>query len=188
MGFTNFLSSRVQTGVSNIFGKIGYNAYIHPYLFIAAGLIITVLSSLGLSNLSIESDGVRLWVPYDSEVISNYDQVIDYFGEFETNCFMIVYTKNGDNILRPTYLDALFDLFLHVSQKLYAKESNKEWYYEELCMRDYPSYPICSSNETNIFALYENKRSNWETQSQINTNLESTPGHTLAVVKFSGLD
>ena len=183
-GCTSWCSSRVQKRVSQAFAWVGYNSYIHPCKFILAGVLLTALSSIGLINIALENEGVRLWVPVDSEIISQYDDVIDNFGEFETSVNLLVGNKeNTDNLLTTDNLDGLYDVFYYVFNNITAEDGGTIWKYEDFCVRDYPSYPICQALETNVFALYNNDATNWETQTEIENGMKTAYGQVLGEVK-----
>ena len=60
MVWTSFVSSYCQAVLKELFGWIGYHAHTHPCSYISTGMLIVILSSFGLSQYEMETDGLEL--------------------------------------------------------------------------------------------------------------------------------
>lgn len=111
-----------------------------------------------------------------------YERTIEYFGEFATFGILLVGDKNGDNLLTPDGLDKLYEMYKYPMYNLSAESSGRVWDFSDLCERKYPGYPYCSSQESNLFVLWQENPDNWQTQDDIDAAIETAFGQELLSV------
>ena len=184
-GWTSYISIRTQSVLSKTFYTIGYNSYAHPWRYLLGGLIFTILCAAGLLRFTYEGDGFRLWIPTDSEIISQYNFEIDTFGNFETQAVILIYSEEGNNMLTRANLDYAHSIYTYVSDSMSVVYKGESYDFDSLCLRDYPSYPTCDAAESSIFALFGNDPSNWESQEDIDAVIETTLAQSLIGVEFA---
>ena len=79
---------------------------------------------------------------------------------------LLLETDRTKNILTPNNLNTSYDIFNIIYDTDDMKY--KDLLYPEICMKDYPSSPFCSSTMSNIFgAMFQNNISKWQNQQTI---------------------
>ena len=181
MSWTSFISYRTQTAVRRFFAKLGVLIYKHPFIFLICGTLLSCLSGIGILWLNFESRGLYLWSPQESQVWQEYQQSIDYFGEIESYAFLLIKHSNGENLLTPKYLNLTFEMYLKFFDEnvISVKEEGESFGFSDLCQRKYPGYPNCMTlEEDNIYAIFGNNPSNWQSQAMIEDTLSQSSGAT----------
>ena len=164
---------RNQKAVQRTFEWIGFNAYHHSCLFIAFGIFLTIVCSLGFLRFRFLTDSIDLWVPTDGDIYDDYKIATKYFGEFETASWILLRDKNNENLVVPDTMTNLFHIFEDVYYNLSAEYSGTEWKFDDICTREYERAPYCSSWQNNIFALFDNNPDNWNTSQRIISRLNN---------------
>ena len=124
------------------------------------------------------------WTPESSEVKKEYDRNVKYFGEFSTYALLLISDKKGRNLLTPSRMNLVYDIFKYPLNNLTAKSDGKIWSYDDLCQRIYPSYPDCYALQENVFGLWFNQPSLWQTQDDINSQIYTSYGQEIIGVRF----
>lgn len=175
MTWSSIISRRFQKWLKLCFRKLGIKIYYHPYAFMSSGLLLTFACCLGFLNFSYENRSMYLWIPNTSQFFLNFETYINYFGEFESNMLLIIKENTGNNILTTDTMNILYNIFLESTNnsKLAIKSANVDWYFQDLCTRQYDSYPVCDSIESNIFSFWQNNPNYWSNQDLIKLQLDT---------------
>ena len=178
------MSFRTQKALRGFFGKLGILIYYHPLIFISVGIVITILCGAGVLFQEFESRSLYLWIPRDSKVWKEYQQSIDYFGQPEAYLYLLIKHKNGDNLLTPKYLNISFEIYQQAmdTDQVSVVYEGETFGFNDLCEKKYPSYPTCSTLESNnVFFLFGNTPAMWQNQEAIESRIMSFPA--IATVK-----
>ena len=130
---------------------------------------------------SWESRSKYLWIPQDTQVWREFERSRDYFGEDESYVFLMAKHSNGENLLTPKYLNLTFEMYLKFFDEnvISVKEEGESFGFSDLCQRKYPGYPNCMTlEEDNIYAIFGNNPSNWQSQAMIEDTLSQSSGAT----------
>ena len=171
---TRLISDFCQKIVSKVFYNYGINVFRYPYVFVLCSIIITGLSLLGFQHYEYENRTVYLWVPQSSQIFKNYKTNVKYFGENDKTMSILIHNINNNNLLTPANMNIMYQVYKQATNNVsYIDSNNREWRYDDLCVRPYHGYAYCSSYESNIFALFEHNSDNWSTQESIQTIINS---------------
>lgn len=183
MVWSSWLSAKGQSVLKKCFGFIGYHSHEHPWIYLSIAIIITALSGLGLTMYEFEGENAKLYTPTNSMIYKQRLRIIDYFGEFATNCFLLVGEKDGNNLLQSERINTLYnDIYFYITYNMSSESDEIIYDFIDLCERDYPGHPLCNSQQTSLFALFNENSNNWQTQSLIDLYVESDTGQELLSV------
>ena len=174
MAWYNFLSQRGERLIKWVFYQLGLRIYHKPCHFLLGGFLITALCSIGFINFYFETNGLYLFVPRDSQQWKNYQQTIDYFGEFEQYAFVIIEEIDNNNLLTPDGLDTIYEIYKFITNYT-NKYENIEYTFSDVCLRYYESYPNCVSEEEGLLSLWQFNPNYWSTQEFIQTQIDAYP-------------
>eukprot|EP01133_Synstelium_polycarpum_P007496 gene7496-8772_t len=114
----------------------------HPLKIVAFCLLFTIVCSIGILNLDIEQDPVKLWVSPTSRAAKEKDYFDENFGPFYRIEQLIITPKTGavGNILNYDNLVALLELELYL-MNLTAEYEGQTLVLEDLCFQ--PTHMGC---------------------------------------------
>eukprot|EP01084_Bolivina_argentea_P213695 362852_1 len=160
---STIISSHTQKWLNYLFTWLSIEIPRKPLTFISIGITISLLFSLGLLNLYIENRFPYLTIPRNSLLWDQFINIINTFGEPPALMSLLITTENNpyNNILTPSHLNTTYDIFnILYTTNVINYEGNL---YTDLCMRDYPSSPICISTTNNIYGIYfGNNATKWQ--------------------------
>ena len=182
---TSWLSTKTQTGIRRFLGYIASKSWDHPCYFIFGGVLLTIIGSLGLLRFTEYNDGsIPFWTPRNSNIYDEYEQQIDYFGDYPLKSYVLVKKasvsdQNGDNldssneknIMTPDTLDAAYKLFNYAITNISTRHKGESWSFDELCKRPFPSYDNCTSQLSNIFLFWAYEPTFWSDQDWIDLQM-----------------
>ena len=167
----NFISDFCQELLLTLYYNFGLTVYRHPIRYCIVGIITTLLCSIGLLNYSYNTDAVDLYIPHSSTIYKHSITFFDYFGEGNDNMNLIIKEKNGNNLLTPTNMDIIFQIFKQ-TVNVTNTYNGVEYSFTDLCARPYPSYPNCESFESGLLGLFQFNPNLWSNQSSIQKILD----------------
>ncbi|KRY73486.1 Patched domain-containing protein 3 [Trichinella pseudospiralis] len=118
----------------------------HPWPFIVFPLLLNVALSIGLLYMNEITDATYLYTPtnarskYEREVIHQKWPLLDgnyVAGHAITSlreCQSIVSARDGGNILRAEYAEAVNRLNLYIISHVHVRYRNRTWNYMDLCL------------------------------------------------------
>ncbi|OUC44547.1 patched family protein [Trichinella nativa] len=118
----------------------------HPWPFIVFPLLLNVALSIGLLYMNEITDATYLYTPtnarskYEREVIHQKWPLLDgnyVAGHTITSlreCQSIVSARDGGNILRAEYAEAVNRLNLYIISHVHVRYRNRTWNYMDLCL------------------------------------------------------
>lgn len=78
-------------GMENFFYLYGRTVAKYPFLFVVLCFLITGLSTLGLLQIRMENNGLKLWIPKDSSQRINSDWVNPVYNNGRVDLLVILY-------------------------------------------------------------------------------------------------
>ena len=171
MTWSSCVSDITQKWIEHAFYHFGLRVYNNPKCFLVSGLFLTVICCLGFIEFAFENRMISLWVPTESQIFSNYEKNIDYFGEFDSDLTLMIENTNGDNLLTPENMDIMYDIYLKSINKVSIKHNNKNYNYTDICKRLYSGYAYCISQQSGLLSLFEFNSTLWQTQDLIQDRL-----------------
>merc|ERR1719242_1707461 len=155
---TGYLSSKTQRLFRSFFTWLGKSIYLHYSWFIFLGITLTILCTAGgvvffIFNCSngecVESRTAWLWVPAGSKVLSQFTYILDEFGTFPSAMSLLIQSKEDESIILPSNLDISYNIYQTIDNITY-----NNYNYEDICLRSYPSDPLCVSEYGNFFGFF----------------------------------
>lgn len=178
---TGCLSSRSQVTTRRFFQWLGMRIHSKPCWFIAAGALLTALCSFSGffyyrqfcdDGACIETRSSDLWNPQQSEVWSQYTEIIDTFGTYPSVLTLLLTANDDESILLPTAMDMAFEISSTINDITLYDHNGRDHEYSDLCTRSSSFQSDCDSFDDTFFALFfRNNNSKW---SNIN--------HTLSII------
>ena len=123
---------------------------------LGASLLVTGLCAIGIKNVVVETDPVRLWVPPDSDVFndkSDFDNMFEPFYRVEQ--LIITSTNPKRSIIEPSNLMAVRNLQRNITS-LVARYGKENVTFDSLCSRPIPGR----------WCLVESATQYWESKTQ----------------------
>eukprot|EP01084_Bolivina_argentea_P263070 445144_1 len=182
---TSFISSRTQPLFRRFFTWLGKNIYLYHCWFMALGILLTFLCTGGgiayfmlkCADLSCtENRSFYLWIPRDSTVWSQYQEILEIFGTYPSLMSLLLRTSSKDSIIMPSNMDISYNIYNSINDiTLNYENNNKVYTFNDLCLRSYPSAPVCDSVYGNFFGyFFQEDDLQWQNESNIET-LINTP-------------
>ena len=85
---------------------------------------------------------------------------------------LIIHESNDKNLMTPANMDIMYEIFSEVINDVSVKYNGETYTFEDLCVRPYPSYDACTSQESGIFSWFEFNSTAWSTQDDIQSRLD----------------
>jgi len=122
------LKTTIVGSLESWFQSYGRLVASHPVLFIAICVGVTGLSGLGLLRFRAENEGIKLWIPHNSDFRRNNDWLFENFPRgIRFNSLILT----SSNILVPEVLQAMFKISHGVANIMNGH--NDTW--EKMCFR-----------------------------------------------------
>ena len=110
MAWFNLVSDFTQHTIEKVFYHFGLKVFQRPKSFIFAGLILTILCSIGFINFDYQNTVIDLWIPQNSDIYVNYQRTIKLFGDYDSDMTLLISHKQGKNLLTPDNLNIIYSL------------------------------------------------------------------------------
>ncbi|KAJ8305849.1 hypothetical protein KUTeg_016394 [Tegillarca granosa] len=101
--------------------RVGRVIGLHPVKTLVICVLLTGLCGIGMLKFAETNDNQTIWVPADSDVIRNKNWVEDKFPP-STRFVNIIF--EAENILTPTSLKAMFDIYKNTTTLQTANGKN----------------------------------------------------------------
>lgn len=95
-----------------------------------------------------------------------------YFGEFDSDMTIIIEERDGNNLVVPETVDAIFEIF-EQSMNVTFTYKGDDWSFYDLCERKYPGYSLCTAQEGGFFEMFGFNSTNWQNSTTIQTQLKA---------------
>lgn len=167
---TSFISSRTQQLFRNFFTWLGKNLYLYYCWFLIGGILLTILcTAAGFVYVMFNCDAaivdgdcdenrsLYLWIPQGSTVWDQYTEIIDRFGTYSSKMSILLSSPdpNENSILLPSNLDISYNIYSSIDNvTLKYEENDRNYKFEDLCLREPPSSPYCESTLSNFFGFF----------------------------------
>ncbi|EGW32628.1 uncharacterized protein SPAPADRAFT_138206 [Spathaspora passalidarum NRRL Y-27907] len=137
------LSQKLNWKISDLFSSIGFFCSTFPGITIGSTLLITVLLSLGLFKLDLETNPINLWVSPQEPALKNQQFFESSFGEWFRIEQIIISSKTDEPVLNWETVQWWF------SKELELYEINKEVELSDICFK-----PLDDACAIESFAQY----------------------------------
>ena len=122
------LKTDILTAIERGFQRYGETVARKPWYFILTCVILTGLCGLGLLRFKAENEGIKLWIPRNSDFRINNDWLFEEFPRsFRFNSLILT----ADNILEPEVIQAMWKIREGVAN---IQNSNGDTW-EKMCMK-----------------------------------------------------
>ena len=111
-----------RSRVGEASGYVGSLAARRPCAVIWGMVFWSLLMTMGLATMKVQTDGLYLWIPTQSSPYKNMLDMIDRFGPFRRNQILILYPKSGDNILTEENLKGVLDVHEDIAFNIVSDE------------------------------------------------------------------
>ena len=111
-----------RSRVGEASGYVGSLAARRPCAVIWGMIFWSLLMTMGLATMKVQTDGLYLWIPTQSSPYKNMLDMIDRFGPFRRNQILILYPKSGDNILTEENLKGVLDVHEDIAFNIVSDE------------------------------------------------------------------
>lgn len=98
---------------------------------------------------------------------------MDHFGEFDFDMVLIIENTNESSVLTPQTMNAIWNMYQESLNVTLDNYKGKTWTYDDVCARQFPSYPTCAAKESGIFSIFGRNPENWATQEDIQDIIDS---------------
>ena len=122
------LKTAIIGGIERGFQSYGETVARKPWYFILACVLLTALSGLGLFRFRAENEGIKLWIPRNSDFRINNDWLFEKFPRSSRFNSIIL---TADNILEPSVIQAMWKIRKGVAN---IRNSNGDTW-EKMCMK-----------------------------------------------------
>ncbi|RLV94706.1 Niemann-Pick type C-related protein 1 [Spathaspora sp. JA1] len=137
------LSEKLNYKISDIFSKIGFFCSVYPGITIGSSLLVTILLSLGLFKLNLETNPVNLWVSPQELALQNQQFFESNFGEWFRIEQIIISSKTDEPILNWETIQWWF------AKELELNDINEEVPLSNICFK-----PLDEACAIESFAQY----------------------------------
>nr|XP_012232571.1 PREDICTED: Niemann-Pick C1 protein-like [Linepithema humile]XP_012232572.1 PREDICTED: Niemann-Pick C1 protein-like [Linepithema humile] len=129
--FWQSVPERISRGVEHFFYRLGVNIAQSPLKWMLGCFVIILLCILGLFRFRQEKNPVKLWVPPDSDFVSETDWLMSHYEEaLRIETFILT----GDNILEQKALIKLNEITKQI-MKLSTQTQNQNISWTNVCMK-----------------------------------------------------
>lgn len=142
MSYEANVASHKRSPLQRFYYGLGVAVARRPFIVILIGILFTVGAGSGLLFWELETDPIKLWVPSDSEVLSQKETFDTQFGPFFRPAQLIISSKSGADLFTPEILLRIRDLNDTIST-LTATHDGVEYSYDDLCYRPIPNTGNC---------------------------------------------
>ena len=123
------LKTSITSGLERFFLKYGETVARKPVYFILACVGITALCGLGLLRFRAENEGIKLWIPRNSDFRINNDWIFENFPRgLRFNSLILTSTEN---ILVPEVIQTMWKVRKSVAE--IVNKNNDTW--DKMCIR-----------------------------------------------------
>ena len=123
------MKSSITSGLEKFFLKYGETVARRPVLFILACVSLTGLCGLGLLRFRAENEGIKLWIPRNSDFRINNDWIFENFPRgLRFNSLILT---SEDNILVPEVIQTMWRIRKGVAEIVNA--NNDTW--DKMCIK-----------------------------------------------------
>ena len=123
------LKTSITSGLERFFLKYGETVARKPVYFILVCVGITALCGLGLLRFRAENEGIKLWIPRNSDFRINNDWIFENFPRgLRFNSLILTST---DNILVPEVIQTMWRVRKSVAE--IVNKNNDTW--DKMCIR-----------------------------------------------------
>ena len=98
----------IVSGLENFFSKYGEAVARKPWYFILACFVFTGLCGAGLVRFRAENEGIKLWIPRNSDFRLNNDWLFEHFPRSLRFNSLILITDG--NILTPEVIQTMWKI------------------------------------------------------------------------------
>ncbi|KAK3236268.1 hypothetical protein CYMTET_53570, partial [Cymbomonas tetramitiformis] len=155
-------AANISESLREGFGHLGYAVGLRPWHTIAGALFCVFALGAGLSQLTVENRGDKLWVPTDTQAQDDKSYVEDYYARSARIAISVVHPTNDDgDLLTPEAFDVLYKLH----QEIIVVETTHDgtlYTYNDLCERRGAN---CSVR--GILEIFEYNETKWDTREKI---------------------
>merc|ERR1719450_739770 len=147
------LKTALMEGLENVFEKYGMAVAKYPLRVIVICVIATGLCGLGLLRFRAENEGIKLWIPRNSDFRRNNDWLFKNFPNgLRFNSLILTSTNN---ILVPEVLQTMLKIRNGVTS--IRNENNDTW--DNMCVRR----PIVMQPSlTEVFGRKKRQTDDWD--------------------------
>ena len=114
-----------RSRVGEASGYVGGLAARRPCAVIWGMVFWSLLMTMGLATMKVQTDGLYLWIPTQSSPYKNMLDMIDRFGPFRRNQILILYPKSGDNILTEENLKGVLDVHEDIAFNIVSDDATQ---------------------------------------------------------------
>ena len=123
------MKTTVISGLENFFLKYGETVARKPLYFILACVALTALCGVGLLRFRAENEGIKLWIPKNSDFRINNDWIFENFPRgLRFNSLILT---SGENILDPEVIKAMWRIRKDIAG--ISNKNNDTW--DKMCMK-----------------------------------------------------
>ena len=123
------LQKTIVSGLENFFSRYGKAVASKPWIFILGCFLFTGLSGLGLLKFRAENEGIKLWIPRNSDFRLNNDWLFENFPR--SLRFNSLILTSEDNILTPEALQAMWRIRKGIAD--IVNTNNDTW--DKMCLK-----------------------------------------------------
>ena len=149
----------METKISSMYYRLGFFCAMYPKLIIFATIMLTVLCSLGISQMRTEDDPAILWTPKHSTSVRDRDIIDDSFPDqlFVQSSFILDVSEGVP--IRDGILQVLDTLEIGENVEAYTQIDGEEELVQirDVCIKVffYQDYQTCHSNSVLNFFFDE---------------------------------
>ena len=122
------LKELMLTKMENFFQWYGQLVASKPLLTILICLLVTALAGIGLLRFRAENEGIKLWIPEDSDFRQNNDWLFENFPRSARFGSLILV---ADDVLTPSVIQAMYA----VSRAMAGIKNQNNDTWESMCLR-----------------------------------------------------
>ena len=86
---------------------------------------------------------------------------------------IVIEDRNDDNLLTPERMDIMYDIWNSSFDVILDDYKGKTWTFEDVCAKQFESYPICTSKEDGLFSYFGFNPQNWANQTRIQETIDN---------------
>jgi len=159
------LKTAIVGGLENWFESYGEIVAKFPLRVIAVCVVVTGLCGLGLLRFRAENEGIKLWIPRNSDFRRNNDWLFENFPRGVRFNSLIL---SAENVLVPEVLQAMFKIRKSISN--IRNENDDTW--DNMCIRR----PVVRAPSiTEIFGRRKRQTDDWDDDWENDDFFENLP-------------